>query len=226
MATSLPSSPTAEWIWLGRVSFDQAAALQERLRDKVLSGEGPETLLLCEHDPVVTLGRHARPEHVLVAEAQLERNGIAVRRATRGGDVTYHGPGQLVGYPVFRLRRGLVAHMESMASALLLALAQLGIVAEWRRACPGVWVGDRKIGAFGVHVRRRVAVHGFALNGDVDLGAFDAIVPCGLRGAGVTSVERLRGASPPLPELAALVAAAFQQSYGFVIANRDAQSIE
>jgi lipoyl(octanoyl) transferase len=220
--------------------FAAAAALQEKVREEVLSGERGDTLLLCEHDPVITLGRSARPEHVLLPPEALARQGIEVQRASRGGDVTYHGPGQLVGYPIFRLRRGLVRHMEDMAAAIVSVLEGLGIAGQWRRDLPGVWVGSEKICAFGVHVRHRVAIHGFALNVSTALDAFATIVPCGLRSGGVTSIARLRGSAPPLADLAVSVASAFAIAFRsplhatrdlhkhdlLPIANRNARSIE
>jgi lipoyl(octanoyl) transferase len=169
---------------------------------------------LLEHDPVITGGRHARPQHFLEPPASLRARGIEVRTTSRGGDLTYHGPGQLVGYPVFHLRRGLVAHVELLAAALTDALATFGVRAEWRRDRPGLWVGPDKVCAFGFHVRHRVAIHGFALNVSPALEAFSAIVPCGLRGAGVTSIERLRGAAPDLGRVAAAVVAALAARLG------------
>jgi lipoyl(octanoyl) transferase len=145
---------------------------------------------------------------------ELARRGIAVRNASRGGDVTYHGPGQLVGYPIFRLRPGLLAHMQKMAAAIVEVLAALGISGRWRRDRPGIWVGDDKICAFGVHVRHRVAIHGFALNATTPAEAFTTIVPCGLSTGGVTSIERLRGRAPALEELARSTAEAFARSFG------------
>ena len=204
-------------MWLGRVPFDRTAALQERLRTDILTAGGPETLLLCEHDPVITLGRNARPQHVLAAPEELARRGIALRQATRGGDVTYHGPGQLVGYPVFRLRQGLVAHLEKMAAAIVEVLAALGISGQWRRDRPGVWVGADKVCAFGLHVRHRVAIHGFALNATTPAEAFAAIVPCGLSTGGVTSIARLRGHAPALGELARATAEAFERAFGLAL---------
>lgn len=206
-------SASGKWIWLGRVPFVATAALQEHLREEILLAAGPETLVLCEHDPVVTLGRSARPEHVLASPEELANSGVALAHASRGGDVTYHGPGQLVGYPIFRLRRGVLAHMEAMADALTVVLARLGIAARFRRDCPGLWVGDDKICAFGVHVRHRVAIHGFALNVTTDLAAFARIVPCGLRNSRVTSVAKLVGSAPTCAALAAEVAAAFASSF-------------
>ena len=168
----------------------------------MLRGDGPETLLLCEHDPVVTLGRSAKPAHVLASPAELARRGVDVHAASRGGDVTYHGPGQLVGYPIVRLRGGVIGHVTAMARAIAAVLAELGIDARWRRETPGLVGGgadgahDRKICAFGVHVHRRVAIHGFALNVAGALDGFDVIVPCGLPG-GADDVDRARRDRPP-----------------------------
>jgi lipoyl(octanoyl) transferase len=125
--------------------------------------------------------------------------------------VTYHGPGQLVGYPVFRVR-SVVAHVEGMANALIDAVAP--VAARWRRDCPGVWVGEDKLAAFGVHIRRGVAIHGFALNVTTALDAFSLIVPCGLSCTKVTSLVALGTTTPPLPELAERVAAAFAARRG------------
>ena len=202
-----------QWTWLGRAGFDRVAALQEQIRGEVLAGRSPGAILFCEHDPVITLGRGARAEHVLASDGELARRGIEVVHASRGGDVTYHGPGQLVGYPILRLRRGVVAHVEAMASAVIEVLAELGVAAEWRRACPGVWVGTDKICAFGIHVRHGVAIHGFALNASTELTAFDTIVPCGLRATGVTSLRRLVGDAPELATLARRVAAASERAF-------------
>ncbi len=207
----------ARWSWLGRVPFAATARQQERLRAAVIAGVGPETLLLCEHGPVITLGRSARRANVLASTATLAARDVAVVETARGGDVTYHGPGQLVGYPVVRLRRGVVGHVTAMAHAVADVLAGLGIAAVWRRDRPGLWVGDAKICAVGVHVRQRVAIHGFALNVSNGPDGFDLIVPCGLPDARVTSIAReLRGAAaiPPLHLLASRVARAFGDAIG------------
>jgi lipoyl(octanoyl) transferase len=184
----------------------------------VLEGRGPETLLLCEHDPVITLGRSAHDEHVLVSETELARRGVALHRTSRGGDATYHGPGQLVGYPIMRLRGGVVGHVTAMADGLAAALAELGITASFRREAPGLWVdlgggAPAKICAFGVNVHRRVAIHGFALNVTTELDAFDLIVPCGIRDARVTSIAALVPA-PPLEAFAARAAEMLGRAYG------------
>ena len=211
------------WRWLGRVPFAAAAREQERLRELVLRGGGPETLLLCEHPPVVTLGRSANPAHVLASRDELARRGIDLQAASRGGDVTYHGPGQLVGYPIVRLRGGVIGHVTAMARAIAAVLGELGIDARWRRETPGLWLGGddggqgAKICAFGVHVHRRVAIHGFALNVSGALDGFDVIVPCGLPAARTTSIAAAiaTGRSvPPLHVLASRVAGALGRELG------------
>jgi len=196
------------------VSYARALLLQEQVRSQVAEGRGPDTLLLLEHDPVITLGRGADPSNIVATPESLRAAGISVERATRGGDVTFHGPGQLVGYPVFRLRRGARAHIRAMAEGIIAVLADLGISAEWRDSYPGVWVGPDKICAFGVHVRHRVAIHGFALNCSIDLTGFRSIVPCGLHGSGVTSIAKLVGFAPRTEVVAESVSRAFERSFG------------
>jgi lipoyl(octanoyl) transferase len=200
-----------QWSWLGRVPYLRAWALQEELRRRILEEDGDDTLVLVEHDPVVTLGRHAAAGHVLLSEDALRARGVELVSTSRGGDVTYHGPGQLVGYPVFRVPRGPLAHLECLATALGRVCADLGVAAEWRADPAGLWVGGDKLAAFGLHVSRQVAVHGFALNVATPLEAFGWIVPCGLRRAGVTSLRALRGDVPTPAELAPAVAAALAQ---------------
>jgi lipoyl(octanoyl) transferase len=213
-----------EWAWLGRMPYGQAHALQESVRDQVAKGASPNTLLLLEHEPVITLGRSADASNIVASASELTSLGIRVERASRGGDVTYHGPGQLVGYPIFRLARGVRAHVRAIAASIVAALAQLGVQSEWREDRPGVWVGLAKICALGVHVRRGVAMHGFALNVDVALDRFRTIVPCGLRGFGVTSIERETRSYCDLEALAALVADCFAGSFQQPVARIDATS--
>jgi lipoate-protein ligase B len=203
------------WRWLGRIAWDEAAALQEALRRQILDGdEAAERLLLCEHPPVVTLGRRAERANVLFSDEVLAARGVALARASRGGDVTFHGPGQLVAYPVLRLSRGVEAHVRDLAGAAVAVAAQLGVAASFERARPGVWVAGRKLAALGVHVHRRVAIHGLALNATIDPAAFEVIVPCGLAGVAVTSLAREAGRSPPPEALAAPFAAAFAARLG------------
>lgn len=197
--------------------------MQERLRGEIHGGERPETLLLLEHDPVITIGKNGQVANVLLGEAELAARGISVQRASRGGDVTYHGPGQLVGYPLIRLRTGVRAYIEAVAAALSEVLGEFGVAVEYRREAPGLWVtGDdgaaAKICAFGVKVHQRITMHGFALNLSPDLEAFKLIVPCGLRGAQVTSVRSRTGHAPTPAALAPRVALALGRHLGVAFA--------
>jgi lipoate-protein ligase B len=216
------------------VHFDHTAALQERLREAILAGapEGAmsrETLLLCEHEPVITLGKRARPEHLLLPVPEFARRGIDLRPASRGGEATYHGPGQLVAYPVIRLRRGVLAHVEGMARAVIELLDGFGVRGEWSRAEPGVWVNGAKICAFGVHVRRAVAVHGLALNVRLPSDHFGTIVPCGKPGGQVTSLHRharVADEVPPPETLAASLASALGRAFGLEFRAVSPESVE
>jgi lipoate-protein ligase B len=194
-----PGEPL-DLVWLGRVPYRPTWQLQERLRAAVLDGTGRETVLLLEHLPVITLGRSADARHVLLDDAALARAGIERVATSRGGDVTYHGPGQLVAYPIVRLSQGPGAYVATLAQAVIEVVARLGVNASYRRDQPGVWVEGRKLCAFGVHVHHRVAIHGLALNVTTALEAFHAIVPCGLAGVPVTSLAELLGEKPPAVE--------------------------
>ncbi len=202
------------WRFLGRVGYRDGVALQEGARQAVRDG-GREQLLLLEHPHVYTLGRNADAADVLASEQWLAARGVQVVESDRGGQVTYHGPGQLVGYPILNLspdRRDIRRYVRDLQEALIRTLAGYGIVAEVRpgAALVGVWVGEEKIAAIGVHLSRWITTHGFALNVATDLGMYAGIVPCGLRAAGVTSMARqLGGAAPPLDQVAARLAGHF-----------------
>ena len=184
-----------EVIQAGRVPYDEALAWQRGLaQDRIAGRLAHDVLLLLEHPPVITLGRSSRAENVLAPDAE----GIAVFEIERGGDVTYHGPGQLVGYPILDLthhRQDLHWYLRTLEQALIDALAQLGIPAERNPGYTGVWTsaGKRKIASIGVHVKQWVTWHGFALNVTTDLSGFDRIVPCGISGVEMTSIEREGG---------------------------------
>ncbi len=181
--------------WLGRVGYDEALAVQRAIH----AHSDDDYLLLLEHPHTYTLGKRADPAHVLVDAGSV---GAALVETDRGGDVTYHGPGQLVGYPVGNLAvspagmRDVVAHVRHIEEALILALAELGVAGERVEGRSGVWVGNEKIAAIGVRVARGRTMHGFALNVDTDLAMFGHIVPCGITDAGVTSLERVLGTAP------------------------------
>jgi lipoate-protein ligase B len=200
----------------GTLPYDEAVALQERLHAARRSGEVPDVLILLEHPPVVTLGRGAKVEHLLRDPAELERQGVQVRETARGGDVTYHGPGQLVGYPIFDLNvhgRDVHAYVRSLEEALIRVLAAFGVAGDRTRGQTGVWVGNEKVAAIGVGVRQWVTWHGFALNVSTDLGGFRHIVPCGIHDRGVTSLERLIGRSVPMEEVVERAIAAFGEVF-------------
>jgi lipoate-protein ligase B len=188
-------------IELGRVEYHQAHHLQRALADRLIQGEiGHDLLLLLEHEPTITLGRGTRPASLPLSAAELRRRGFTVAEVERGGDVTWHGPGQLVGYPIIDLNRhrpDLHWYLRKVEEAIIEGLARLGLEAGPRPGYTGVWIGDRKIASIGVHSRQWVTTHGFALNVTNDLAGFDCIVPCGLEGVRMTSVaECLPGGDP------------------------------
>ncbi len=188
--------------FLGLQPYDRVLTLQRALAETIQRGFCNETILALEHAAVITLGKRANVNNITVPRAWLEQKEIAVCPTERGGDVTYHGPGQLVVYPIFRIGRAVKAHVTALAQATAQTLDSLGIEAVWSDQRPGLWVGNEKIAAVGVAVQGGVAFHGLALNASVDLSAFEAIVPCGLTDAGVTSIKNILGHSPPLEMLA------------------------
>jgi lipoyl(octanoyl) transferase len=194
------------WSFLGRVPYAPTAELQVALREALARGEGPERLLLLEHDHVYTLGRNASEADVLLPAAERERRGVEVAVTDRGGQVTYHGPGQLVGYPILDLnpdRRDLRRYVGDLQEVLVRTLAEYGVTAAGGAGDRiGVWVGPRKIASLGIHLARWRTTHGFALNVAPDLGFFGGIVPCGLAGVTMTSIARETGRTPGLADVA------------------------
>ena len=202
--------------YLGRVPYEEGLRLQEERVARVKEG-GEERLFLLEHDPVLTLGRNADRKHITASPETLARMGISVHECGRGGDVTYHGPGQLVGYPILNLapdRKDVWRYVRNLEEAVLCTLAGYGITAGRIPGLTGVWVGGEKVAAIGVRVSRWVTSHGFALNVDPDLGHFGTIVPCGIRDRGVTSMARLMTTAPDLPEVAHRFAERFAEVFG------------
>jgi lipoyl(octanoyl) transferase len=211
--------------WLGRIGYREAWRLQKELVAARAAAEIGDRLLLLEHDPVLTLGRQADDSHVLATPRQLARRGIEVIRVERGGEVTYHGPGQLVAYPIIGLAdRGLLVRplVAALEAAMIETAGQLGVVAFRRDGHPGCWVeGDggrphRKIGALGLRIERGVSYHGIALNIDPDLRDFDLIDPCGMPGLVSTSIaeELGRTAEPPTTAAVERAGAIFAQAFG------------
>jgi lipoyl(octanoyl) transferase len=209
-----PSAPIAAW-WLGRTGYRDAWDLQHRLVAARIAGLIGDQLLLLEHEPVLTLGRHSDPSHVLASPAELAARHIELIETERGGEVTYHGPGQLTAYPIVKLAdRSLFirSFVRAMEAALARACASLGVEAGSKDGFPGCWCGDgtRKIGAVGVRVEHGVTYHGVALNVTVRLSDFELIDACGMPGLESTSIARELGqASEPSTESVARAAAAF-----------------
>jgi lipoyl(octanoyl) transferase len=196
--------------WLGRIAYRDAWALQKRLVDARVTARVPDTLLLLEHEAVLTLGRNAEPSHVLATPRELRKRAIEVINVERGGEVTYHGPGQLVAYPILRLGdRGILIKplVRALEEAMIETCGALGVTTVRREGHPGCWVMEdgrppRKIGALGIRVERGVSYHGIALNIDPDLRDFELIDPCGMPGLVSTSIaeELGRTAEPPSTE--------------------------
>lgn len=184
---------------LGVVPYAKAVGIQEQLRERRQADEVPDTLLLLQHPPVYTRGRRSADAELSLGEDFYRNKGIEVLSTDRGGRVTYHGPGQLVGYPIMRVS-DVLAHLRTIEAAIVDVLAEEGIAARSRCAegpdWTGVWVGERKIASLGVHIQKGVSTHGFAINVVNDLTPFSWVVPCGLSGVSMTSVEQELGHGP------------------------------
>ena len=200
---------------LGVVDYRAALELQLRLREARQADELPDTLLLLEHPPVYTRGRRSEPGELPMGEDWYRMQGIDIVPTDRGGKLTYHGPGQLVGYPIMRIS-DVVAYLRTMERAIIATLSDAGVRAALREGLTGVWVGERKIGSIGVHVSRGVTTHGFAVNVENDLQPFEWVVPCGLDGVRMTSVAREVAAPRPglLPSFREVVARRFAEAFG------------
>ena len=217
----MPETPFCQVIALGVVEYRRAWRLQTNLVNSVHDGRQPNTLLLLEHPHVYTRGRLSRPEHIPLTAQQLRGQGIDVVETDRGGQVTYHGPGQLVAYPIVNLREwgGPLKYVRTLEQVIVYTLADFGIEAGVEPGRTGVWVGDAKIAAIGVKISRGVAHHGFAINVNPDLSKFAQIVPCGITDREVTSMAQLlEGAGQPLPAMThihAAVARRFGEEMGY-----------
>jgi lipoyl(octanoyl) transferase len=192
--------------YLGLVPYAEAHELQKELTEKRKADEIPDTFLLLQHPHVITLGRAADRTNILADEATRARLGVELHETGRGGDVTYHGPGQLVGYPIIKLlpgRQDIRRYVRDIQEVLIRTARDFGVEGEPRGGeHVGVWVGDDKLAAIGIRISRWVTMHGFALNVTTDLNYFQLIVPCGIRGHGVTSLQQLTGKQFALQEVA------------------------
>ena len=212
--------------FLGPVSYTDALALQHRAveRSKTREFSDSEVLFLLEHPHVYTLGRNARREHLLVSEERLRTLGAEVCKCDRGGDITYHGPGQLVGYPILDLRRhrrDVGWYMRSLEEVVIRTAKDLGVKAERRPGFTGVWAGGEKLASLGVHINRWVTSHGFAFNVNTDLSYFEHIVPCGLPEVRMISLEKIAGHKFEMEEVSERVVRRFADVFDISIDLRE-----
>lgn len=216
---------------LGLRPYTEVLDLQRELARARISGElGQDLLLLVEHPPVVTLGRSAKEKHLIVPRGALAARGVEVHEIERGGDVTFHGPGQLVGYPIVDLRRhrqDLHWYLRQVEEALIRGVSRFGIVGERNPSFTGVWTSGRKLASIGVHARDWVTWHGFALNVTTDLSYFELIVPCGIQSVTMTSIEREldRNAMPAMDDVGIAVAEAFGDVFSLDLSPIDAAAM-
>jgi len=208
---------------LGLVSYEAALELQRQLVEDRKAQRIPDQLLLLQHPPVITLGVKGRDDrgHVLAGPDELARQGVEIFQTGRGGDVTFHGPGQLVGYPILDLnpdRRDVHRYVRDLEEVLIRVAGSFGVAATRQPGLTGTWVGNEKLAAIGVRIARWVTSHGFALNVATDLSHFDLIVPCGIRDKGVTSLERLLGRAVPMTEVEIATVKAFESVFSRISA--------
>jgi lipoyl(octanoyl) transferase len=200
---------------LGRVPYDQAWALQNKVADERRAGLVPDTLILLEHPHTYTIGRSGTRDHVFLNEVDLTARGITCLDVDRGGDVTYHGPGQLVGYPILDLgpKPDVGVYLRGLEGCLIDVLADFGITAGRLSGFTGVWIGDRKIAAIGIKVSQGVTTHGFALNVSTDLSLFTHILACGIPDKGVTSMAFELARAPSMAGVEEVVIARFSERF-------------
>ena len=212
-SSSTPPLDTIDW---GRTEYEDAFERQKALVDLRRADEAPDTLIFTEHAPVYTIGmRKGADQHLIWNEAQLKAQGVSVIHSNRGGDITYHGPGQIVGYPIISLqeRRDLHAYLRDLEEVVIRTLATFGLQSARRDGKTGIWLGERKICAIGVAVRSWVTYHGFALNVNPDMSHFNGIVPCGITDGTVTSMQAELGETIDLAIVKARLAVEFQKVF-------------
>lgn len=214
---------------LGIVDYIPAYQLQERLVQEQMQDSGSDSLLLLQHNPVITIGRSGDRNNILVSESVLAAAGISICEIDRGGDVTYHGPGQLTGYPIINLRhfrKDIHWYLRQLEETVIKVLAEYNIVGERMEGYTGVWVGNEKVAAIGVAIRRWITYHGFALNVHPDMSHFQLITPCGITDKGVTSLEKLLGHKVDMDGVVDRAVSAFADVFGIESVHVDAMDIE
>jgi lipoyl(octanoyl) transferase len=231
--TDVNSSAHPCWVIdRGRIPYGPACELQRQLVAARKARAVPDVLVLCEHPPVITLGRNGTRENVCVWEELLRARGVEFHSSDRGGDITYHGPGQIVGYPILDLsqhRRDIAWYVSQLEEVMIRATADFGLSAKRIAGQHGAWLdtplGEEKLGALGVHLSRWVTSHGFAYNVSTDLSGFDLIVPCSISGKGVTSLERALGRRVKLEEVRDRLVAHFAELFSFEMTNTSGQQL-
>ena len=230
---------TCRTIDLGRIGYGEALAFQQRLVAGRKNGSAPDLLVFCEHPHVITLGRNGKREHLHVPEDLLRQKGVEFHHTNRGGDITYHGPGQIVGYPILDLngiRRDVMWYVRQLEQSMIEATSRFGIRAFRVPGCTGVWVHGNavapensrpyeKLASIGVHISRWVTSHGFAYNVSTDLSFFDLITPCGIADCQVTSLEKLLGTSVLRADATARLGEAFGSTFGLELVPAEAEEI-
>lgn len=202
----------------GLIDYDDAFELQKRLHGRVADGTLPNQLLLLEHPHIYTLGRRAKTSDILATDEFLSKEGVTVHRTDRGGEVTYHGPGQLVAYPIVNIRRwggGPLKYVRALEQTVIATLDELGIVANSQDCPTGVWVNDAKIAAIGVRISRGTTTHGVSLNVDPNLSFFDHIVPCGMTDLKVTAISALAQDETHIDQVIPVFVRNFGRTFGF-----------
>ena len=202
----------------GLIDYDDAFELQKRLHGRVADGTLPNQLLLLEHPHIYTLGRRAKTSDILATDEFLSKEGVTVHRTDRGGEVTYHGPGQLVAYPIVNIKRwggGPLKYVRALEQTVIATLGELGIVANSQDCPTGVWVNDAKIAAIGVRISRGTTTHGVSLNVDPNLSFFDHIVPCGMTDLKVTAISALAQDETHIDQVIPVFVRNFGRTFGF-----------
>ena len=220
--------PTCRYCWLNTVDYLQARRMQDELVERVHDGQSPNTLLLLEHPHVYTRGRLSRDDHLLTPANTLAAAGIPIHETDRGGQITYHGPGQLVGYPIINLRQlgiGPLQYVRTLEQTIIDTLADFNIPAHTEPGLTGVWTAGGKIAAIGVKISRGIAFHGFALNVTTDLSYYRHIVPCGITDRPVTSMEARLSGSVGMAQVQITLATRFGQNMGLAMTEGTPETI-
>ncbi len=217
MNEKIPINKECKVLRLGIVDYKKAYELQKNLLKEKIDGSSSDYLILLQHNPVITIGRNGNNRNILVSESLLKLNGIELFEIERGGDVTYHGPGQITGYPILDLhhfKKDVHWYIRSLEEVIIRVLSKYGITGKRVAKYTGVWVGDEKIAAIGVAIKHWITFHGFAFNVCPDLSHFKLINPCGITDRGITSLEKILGYKVELEEVEQIIISNFMDMFG------------